>query len=87
MRTYLLSRNQHGAMIRICFPHAFNGIVVCYSYKGGNEAISYNHYHFGIEYRGMVYDNVHPYPMPTGPWIADFDSSPHETPQVNRIQF
>lgn len=87
MRSFLLSRNQRGEIVILRFPGAVNGIVVCKSYMGGNEAISYTGMHQGVLYQGLVYDNLHPYGLPMGTWINDFETAVPIAPTVQTIPF
>jgi hypothetical protein len=41
---------------------------------GGETAISQNGYHYGVETRGLVFDNVPNTGLPRGSWLGDFDS-------------
>ena len=70
IKDFLLSNNLHGSIIEIRFPPS-PGYVVSISHN--NNTISENGRHFGVEYQGIVYCNVHPFGLPTEMWISDFD--------------
>lgn len=87
MRVFLLSKNQHGELIVLKFPGAYNGMVVCKSYMGGNVAISHTGMHQGILYQGYIFDNLHAYGMPLSVWINDFETAVPIPPIVDRYPF
>lgn len=87
MKSYLQSRNQRGELLILHFPGAVNGFVICKSYMGGNEAISYTGMHQGIFYQGLVFDNIHPYGLPEQVWINDFETAIPIPPNVSRYPF
>lgn len=70
VKEYLLQRGQHGAIIEIKYP-TYPGFVISISL--GGDPISENGRHVGIEYKDIVYCNIHPTGLPKDLWIADFD--------------
>jgi hypothetical protein len=40
--------------------------------QGGNESITENGKHYGVEVRGRVFDNLSSYGLPREDWIKDF---------------
>ena len=69
IKEYLLSMNIHGSMIEIRYP-PYPGYIV--SILHNDMVISENGRHFGIEYLGVVFCNIHPYGLPFEEWLADF---------------
>lgn len=83
----LTKNGQNGEVIVLRFPGAYKGMVICYSYDGGNTAISYTGMHQGVKYNNLVYDNLHPYGMPEEAWIADFGTALPIPPRIIRMPF
>ena len=83
MLQYLMSQNLHGSVIELRFP-PYPGFVYSNMY---NKQISENGYHVGIEYKGIVYCNVHPTGLPEQAWINDFEAGFGAKPIVTKINF
>ena len=69
IKSYLLQQGQHGAIIEIEYP-TYPGFII--SLTHGDEPISENGRHVGVEYKGIVYCNIHPTGLPKNLWIEDF---------------
>jgi len=76
MAEYLKKQKQEYKFITMYYPSG--GTIISLSREAifgvDSEAsrISVNGYHYGIEYNGIVYCNVHPYGLPRAAWEADF---------------
>ena len=65
---YLKGNNQHGSLVTI---HFVNSRGYIWS-DVANTTISQNGFHVGVEYKGIVFCNVHPLGLPEAQWINDF---------------
>ena len=74
---YLKKHKQKHNLVTLYFANAYNGFVV--SIKNPNEAISWNGFHYGIEYSGRVYCNVYPTGLLFGEWVNSFLAIDQET--------
>ena len=71
MVALLNSKNVDYEIISIQYPEG-RGFVFSITY-GYSQNISTNGFHTGVLYDGKVYCNVHPYGLPIGLWLNDFD--------------
>ena len=75
-------------VVGIVFPQARDGMLVSDNYLNGSEAISDNYWHIGIEFKGLVHDNITPHGIPLDDWVnsihghgkgfVEFANSVHE---------
>ena len=79
MEAYLKKNKKHAYRIELRY---ISGRGYIYS-DTLNAVISYNGFHVGILYRGMVYCNIHPYGLPEVAWLNDFHGTGYRT--VTRI--
>lgn len=73
MRTWLTKNKIQGISLTLK-SGSEKGFVVSNRYKGGNSPISLNRMHYGIEARGLVFDNLPSTGMPREEWLKDFDA-------------
>lgn len=62
----------------MAYPKYASGIIISltresiFGINSKESQISTNGHHYGIEYKGTVYCNVHPLGLPRSTWEADF---------------
>lgn len=60
------------------YPKESSGIIISLTreailgFDSEEAQISLNGLHYGIEYNGIVFCNVHPFGLPRSSWEADF---------------
>ena len=75
---YLRKQKQEFKFITMKYPAYSSGYIISFTREAlfginsEESIISKNGYHYGIEYYGIVYCNVHPLGLPRAVWEADF---------------
>lgn len=83
MAEYLERQKQEFKFITMYYPKG-NGVIISLSREAifgvdsEKSRISKNGHHYGIEYNGTVYRNVHPFGLLRPIWEADFWESGQE---------
>ena len=78
MAEYLRKQKQEFKFITMKYPAYSSGYIISFTREAlfginsEESIISKNGYHYGIEYYGIVYCNVHPLGLPRAVWEADF---------------
>lgn len=76
MAEYLRKQKREFKFITMYYPS--EGTIISltreaiYGFDSKESRISENGYHYGIEYNGVIFCNVHPFGLPRAAWEADF---------------
>lgn len=70
MKRWLVAQKIEGVLIRL---RAYDGNFIISERTGGDVAISQNGFHYGVEVRGKIFDNLPMTGLAKQVWLNDFD--------------